>query len=268
MVDKSEKLVWLARLGYFARGLVYALLGYLAISSAGSSAVKQGQAGAMEYIHEIPGGTAVLFISALGLIGYALFRLSTAVLDTARHGSDAKGIAVRVGHMCSFAIYLGLSWTALRFAMGSKAHADSRTQDMAATALTYDLGSVALGVVGVGLVAAALFQIKEAITLGFMKRVSARAPGYTCWLGRAGYFTRGLVFLVMGWSLIRSGWLESSREALSLGDAITDLRDIAPLYLAVAAGLILFGVFSMIVARYRIIPDPGRRFEAARAKFT
>ncbi|CDO38796.1 DUF1206 domain-containing protein [Novosphingobium sp. KN65.2] len=268
MVDKSEKLVWLARLGYFARGVVYSLLGYLAISASGSSAVKQGQAGAMEYINQIPGGTPVLFLSAIGLFGYALFRLSTAVLDTERHGNDAKGIAVRIGHMCSFVIYLGLSWTALRFALGSKAHADSRAQDMAATALTYDLGSVALGAVGIGLVAAALFQVKEAATLGFMKRVTAAAPSFTCWLGRAGYFTRGLVFLVMGWSLIRSGWLESSSEALSLGDAITDLRDISPLYLAVAAGLVLFGVFSMIVARYRIIPDPGGDFEAAKARFT
>ena len=57
MVDKSEKVVWMARLGFVARGIVYALLGYLALSSAESQTVKQGQSGALEYLNSIPGGS-------------------------------------------------------------------------------------------------------------------------------------------------------------------------------------------------------------------
>ena len=64
MVDKSEKVVWMARLGFVARGIGYALLGYLALSSAESQTVKQGQSGALEYLNSIPGGTAILFLAA------------------------------------------------------------------------------------------------------------------------------------------------------------------------------------------------------------
>lgn len=255
MVDASRTMVSLARLGYVARGLVYGLIGYLSFSSTGTEVVRHGQAGALQYIHDVPGGIALLYICAAGLLGYALFRLSTALFDTERHGAGAKGITVRFGHMCSAVIHLGLSWTALQFAAGLRRQASDGTRDMVARVLEFDLGPVALGLAGAGLIAAALFQAKEAATLGFMRRVSPRAPDYTCWLGRFGYAARAMVFTLIGWSLIRSGWLERSSEASSLGSAILGLREMGLVHSLVALGLVLFGLFSLIVARYRVIPE-------------
>lgn len=264
MIDRSEKIVWLARLGFVARGVVYALLGYLALSSSSTQTVRSGQSGALGYIQDIPGGVPILFAASAGLLGYALFRFSSAVLDIENRGTDAKGIATRTGHLCSGVIHLGLAWSALQFAIGSKQSAGDRTHDMASTALGFELGPLALAIAGVALVTGALFQAREAITLGFMKWVSSRAPTWTCWLGRAGYAARAVVYLLIGWSLLRSAWSENSSEARSVGGAILDLREMGAVHTAVATGLLLFGLFSLIIARYRIIPDPGRKFQAAR----
>lgn len=255
MVDKSEKVVWMTRLGFVVRGVVYVLLGYLALSSTGSGTVGKGQSGILDYLQNVPGGTAILLSAAFGLLGYGLFRLSSALLDTENYGTDARGTAARIGHLCSAMIHFGLTWSALQFAIGSKHDADDRTHAMVSTTLSYELGYLALGIVGLGLIGGALYQGKQAVTLDFMRRVSSQAPSLTCWLGRFGYAARAMVFLLIGWSLLRSAWLERTSEALSLGDAILNLRDMELAYNLVALGLLLFGFFSIVVARYRIIPD-------------
>lgn len=61
---------------------------------------------------------------------------------------------------------------------------------------------------------------------------------------------------LIGWSLLRTAWFGESQEVVSLGKAINNLRDMETGFQFVAAGLLLFGVFSIITARYRIIPDP------------
>jgi hypothetical protein len=255
MAQTNEGLILLARLGYVARGLVYALLGYLALSATGTQTVRDGQAGALAFFKDVPGGSLILGAAALGLLGYAIFRFSTALLDTERHGTDAKAIAVRAGYFVSAVIHLGLSWSAMQFAMGARQQPGDSTHDMVSAALDHDLGDVALGLAGVALIGAALFQAWDAVKLDFMKRVSAQAPAWTCWIGRIGYAARAVVFLAMGWSLMRSGWFERTSEARSLGQAILDLREFGTAYTLVAAGLVLFGAFSLIVARYRIIPE-------------
>ena len=44
-----------------------------------------------------------------------------------------------------------------------------------------------------------------------------------------------------------------------LGEAILSLRQSGFVYTLVCVGLMIFGAFSLIVARYRIIPDIHRR---------
>lgn len=266
MDQTTRGLVVLARLGYVARGLVYTLLGWLALNATRAETVRDGQAGALAWFQEIPGGSLILGIAALGLLGYALFRVSTALLDTERHGHDAKGIAVRAGHLVSAVIHFTLSWSALQFAMAGRQEPGDATHDMVSAALEHDFGGVVLGFAGLALIGAAAFQAWDAVKLGFMKRVSPAAPTWTCWIGRIGYAARAVVFVMMGWSLLRSGWFERTSEARSLGQAILDLRSLGTTHALVAAGLVLFGVFSLVVARYRIIPEIDARGSIAQMK--
>lgn len=100
-----------------------------------------------------------------------------------------------------------------------------------------------------------MFQAKKGITGSFMNRISARAPSATRWLGGAGYLARAVVFVVIGWSLIRSGWFSSSGNVKTLGNAVASLADDGIWFTLTAIGLLLFGLFSFVLARYRIIPD-------------
>lgn len=265
MVDKSQQVVVLARLGYAVRGVVYVLLGYLALSATGQDNVRDGPGGMLEYVRAIPGGSAILAIAAAGLVGYALYKLLAALFDTENLGTDLKGAGQRLAYLISAVIYGTLSWTALQLAIGSKTDADDRSHDLAQTALTLDLGPVALGIAGLALLAAAGFQGKTAYDRSFMKHISSDAPQATCWIGRIGLATRALVFLLMGWSLLRSAWFADSEEVRSLGQALLDLRESGPVFTVVACGLVLFGVFSILTARYRIIADPERHIRAGTA---
>jgi hypothetical protein len=235
---------------------VYLLLGYLLLSASGKDEVRRGTTGALIYVSEIPGGAAILGISAIGLIGYALYKLIAGLFDTERVGKDAKGIGKRASYIISAVIYAALSWTAIQLARGAGATTGNQGRELAEAALTFDLGPVALGLAGLALLIGAAAQAKDAYDLGFMRHISSDAPSMTCWIGRLGLATRAIVFLLMGWSLLRSAWFSSSAEVRSLGQALLDLREMSLGFSIVAAGIALFGIFSLITARYRIIPDP------------
>ncbi len=253
-MDKSEKFSLLVRLGYVARGLVYMLLGYLALSTANRAA--GGPQAAFDVIQNVPLGTLVLYLAALGLLAYAIFKLCCALGDVEHHGSDAKGLAMRIGDGGSAIAHMLLAWTALQFAQGDKQRAgsDDAGQQAASSVLTWDLGNFLIGVIGIALIIGAALQARNAVSAHFMRLVSG-APEPVLWIGRAGHAARAVVFLLIGWSLVRSAWFENGKEVKGLGDALMSLRDNGTLYTLVAIGLLLFGVFSLIVARYRTIPD-------------
>ena len=258
MVDKSEKFSLLVRIGYAARGLVYILLGYLALSSSGDASA--GPEASFEFLQNVPFGPAVLYVTAVGLLAYAIYKFIAAVGDLEHHGSETKGVAQRIGYFASGLAHTVLAWTAFQFARGDKQSSGGDGSGQAAgTLLTWDLGAVALGLIGVGFVLGAVFQARSAFTAHFMRTVGAGAPASVCWIGRIGHAARAVVFLVMGWSLIKAAWFNSSEGVKGVGSALMSLRENGALYMIVALGLLMFGVFSLIVARFRIIPDVERR---------
>jgi len=257
MSDASEKFSMLVRLGYAARGLVYVLLGYLALSASGKAAA--GPEASFNMLQDVPLGSAALYVVAVGLLAYAIYKFIAAIGDLERQGSDAKGIAQRTGYFASGLAHTVLAWTAYQFAHGDRKTSDgSGTNQAASTLLTWEIGAVALGIIGTGFLVAAFFQARSAITAHFMRTVGAGAPAAICWIGRVGHAARAIVFLVIGWSLVKSAWLDTGAEAKGLGTALMSLKEQGSLYTMVAIGLLMFGVFSLIVSRFRVIPNVKR----------
>jgi hypothetical protein len=259
MVDKSEKFSWFVRLGYAARGLLYIVIGYLALSSSGHD---KSQRGAMDYVRDtMPGGTALLYLTAAGLLGYALYKLCSLLFDVEHHGGDAKGLAVRVAQGGTGLIYAALAWSAFKLAQGSSqaAAGGGGVRRATGTLLSFGVGPLVLGLIGLGFFVAAGAQLRQAATARFMRRISSQAPQGTEAVGRAGHAARAIVFAVVGWSLVHSAWIERRPDVQSLGDAIDSLAGNGLLYTIVAIGLVLFGLFSMTVGYYRIIPDLDRQ---------
>ena len=94
-----EKLI---RLGYMARGLVWGVIGLLAIQVAvGSGGALTDQQGAIAAMGSTPVGKILLYVMLLGLVGYGLWGVIRAVVDPLHEGNDAKGIVQRVGYLVS-----------------------------------------------------------------------------------------------------------------------------------------------------------------------
>ncbi|TMM49852.1 DUF1206 domain-containing protein [Qipengyuania marisflavi] len=256
MVDKSEKFNWLVRMGFAARGFVYVLLGYIALSTAHKA--KEGASSSFDFIQDVPFGTPLLWVMALGLLAYAGFRFMSAISDIQHHGSDTKGILKRIGDAASGFAHLFLAYACYQFASGGKQSASEGgggSQEMAGSVLSMDLGSVLIGILGIGFLVGAVMQAKKAITASFMNRISGNAPKATEMLGRVGSAARAVVFGIIGWSMISGAWFSDDDQIKGLGEAIVSLRGSGLMYTLVAVGLLIFGLFTMLTARYRIIPD-------------
>jgi hypothetical protein len=255
MMDTSEKFSWLVRLGYLARAVLYTVLGIIALT--GREQISEGAQGVFQAVQGVPAGTAILWFLVVGLIGYALFRLASAALDIEHHGADKKGIAQRVGHAASAAGHLILAYSAFKFATSQSGGGGEggRAQEAAAGVLSFEFGNWVLGLLGLAFLAAAFFQAKKGITGEFMNRISSQAPDATRWLGGAGYVARAVVFAIIGWALMQSAWFGNTSEVVTLGGAIASLSDNGLWFTLVAIGLLMFGLFSLVLARYAIVPE-------------
>ncbi len=242
-----------ARLGFAARGVMYCLIGWIALRT-GTSA--DGQE-ALDWLASGTGGLVVVLM-ALGFAGYGLWRIAEAAIDSEGHGSDAKGFAIRTGGVISGLIHLALALYATRLFWSDDGGATGGTSaDMGAQA-AMDLpgGTTLILLAAIAIIGTGLYQFAKAIRLGFLKQMDAsvaRQP-WLQWVGRAGYAARGATFLMIGWFLIRVWQTENADAAGGIAQALDALP--RGLFLPVALGLGLFGIFSFVEARYRRINDP------------
>lgn len=241
----------LTRVGFAARGIMYILIGYLALRLGRT----EDGAGALEWMSS-GGGRFVLIAMAIGFLAYAVWRLSEAAIDSEGRGNDAKGIAVRLGGAVSGVIHLSLAWLAVRLGMFGTAQRGDTAEQGASTALALPGGEAALVLAAIVLLATGAVQLVKAIKLGFLDYIDpavAQKP-WIAWLGRAGYLARGTVFGVIAISL----WQASRQSRAAAAGGMDKAMDMMPadLQVLVAAGLLMFGIFSLVEARFRRITDP------------
>jgi len=259
-----EQVTWLAKLGFAARGLVYLVIGWFAIDAAirgGTVADNQGAIGSMA---DEPFGQVLLAVIAAGLFGYALWRVTEALADPERTGSDGKAMLKRAAQMISGVAHIILGWTAAKLALrpatasSSTSPGDESARDWTAWLLSQPLGRVLVATVAIGLFAAALLQAKKAWKGDFVRelRNPAALPGYVCTMGRIGYGARSLVFAIIGGFFAVAAYQSHASEAGGMADALGTLQAQpggAWLLLATGIGLGLFGAYSLIEARFRRI---------------
>ncbi|HEX8126887.1 MAG TPA: DUF1206 domain-containing protein [Allosphingosinicella sp.] len=243
----------LTRAGFAARGLLYLIIGYLALKL--DKAEDAG--GALEHVSREAGGL-VLGLLALGFVAYGIWRVADAIFDTQNKGKDAKGIAGRAAGAVSGVIHLGLAYTAAKLASGFGSGGDSSesAESGAATAMGLPGGDLLLYLAAAVLAAAGIAQLVVAAKRGFCKHLApeARDKWWVIAAGVGGHAARGVIFLAAAWLIFNATRHHQAEEAGALGDALLSLPD--SLRVLVAAGLCLFGIYSLIEARYRIIPDP------------
>ncbi len=250
---------WLGRLGYVAKGIVYALVGILASQAArGRGGATTGTEGVLERILSAPFGRFLLSIIAIGLAGHALWRFVQASMDTEHKGADAKGLLTRAAYGMIGVIYIGLALSAMRLVLGGSGGGD-QTSSRTAWLLGQPFGRWLVGLIGLTVVAAGLFQLYRAYSAQFREQLrvaemSATQERWAIAIGRLGYIARAIVFGIIGTFLIVAAVRVRPEEARGLGGALDILADQpqGPSLLGiVAAGLIAYGVFMFVQARYR-----------------
>jgi hypothetical protein len=253
-----------ARLGYAAKGVVYTVIGAIAALAAARGEGRTADSrGALEEIVRHPYGRVMLCAVAVGLAGYALWRLTQAVLDTEEKGSDWKGSAVRAGYACIGFVYFGLGYSAVKLILGGDAgdSSDEKSRAWSATFMALPFGRWAVGLAGLCVVGFGLYQCFKAYRTKFTKKLKRGEMGgpVEAFVRRAGQFglaSRGVVFGVVGAFLIQAALHARAHEARGLGGALRALeeRPSGPWILgAVASGLVAYGLLMFALARYRRI---------------
>lgn len=252
----------LARIGYAAKGVVYAIVGVLAAQLAfGSGGRTTGTEGALHTIGGQPWGPGLLALTGIGLVGYALWKLVQGFLDPEHAGTDAKGVVKRIGYVGSGIIHGSLALSAFSLAAGNGGGGSS-TQSKTAELMSYPWGLWLVGLVGVVTLGVGLLQFYRAYEETFLRKwnTGQMSPEQRRWgtrAGRWGFAARGVVFLMMGFFFLRAAIQHDAGEAVGLDGALGKLATtgLGPWVLGVVAlGLVAYAVFCFVQARYRHFP--------------
>ena len=255
----SSGFEWLSRAGFVARGLIYAIIGVLALKLAlGHGGKLTDQQGALHTVARQPFGKVLLLLVAIGLGGYALWRFVRAALGHGPEGSDTG--FDRLAALASGLVYLGLCLLAVRILTGS--HKASATPDKTtAGVLGWPAGTWIVGAAGLVLIGVGLYQGYRGVTKDFLadSKTEEMGPRTKRWIGGIGligHLARMVVFTLAGAFLVKAAVEYDPHAAVGIDGALAKLlhQPLGPLLLGVvAAGLIAFAVYSFSDARFRRI---------------
>jgi Domain of Unknown Function (DUF1206) len=256
-VAHSDQLEWLARAGLVARGINYGIIGLLAIKLAvGDGGKATNQQGALRTVAAQPLGKVLLVLLALGLFGYAAWRLIRAAIG---HGPEASDDTKdRIAGAVSGVVYFALFVTAVQILVGSggsSGHPDKATGGV----LGWPGGPWLVGIAGLVMIGVGLDQGRRGITKEFCEeskteQMSEKMRKVFNAVGLVGHLARMVVFALIGFFLIRAAIDFDPDKAVGLDGALAKLGNASygPLLLGiVAVGLLAFAAFSVLDSRYR-----------------
>lgn len=266
MAPRAHRIVaGLARTGFFTKGVLYMVVGWLAASAAlGFGGRITSTDGALLAVLRQPYGRLLLLVAAVGLFGYALWRIVQAVFDPDDDGTGWKGLGLRATYLLRGLVHALLGWQAVRLYRGLRGSDGTEGQEEAVRALfALPLGEWALVLAGAGLVAYAGSEIWKAWQCRLARDVDtgdlrADAGSWAVTVSRFGIAARAVVFVVIGVSAIRGGISGRAADVEGTEGALRALArqpgDIAQwMFAVISVGLIAYGFYQLLHARYRQI---------------
>jgi hypothetical protein len=249
----------LARAGLAARGVMYAIIGWIAVQVAfGHSGRQADRTGALHAIAATPAGGVALWLLVVGFIGMALWRLSEAAYGSPGHADRKAGS--RMAALGRAVVYGLIAYGVLKLALGAGGPQSSDTQsvDLTATAMRHPGGRFLVILVGLVLIGAGIYLAYQAWRKEFLRdlalgRLRARARRAVEWLGELGGIARGAVFVTAGIFLVAASVRAQPQQAKGVDSSLRALAatPLGPwLLVLVAVGLIMFGIFSCCEARW------------------
>lgn len=250
----------LARIGYGARGVIYGIIGVLAMMLAlGISGSLKDQQGAISFIGQQPIGKFLLGVVLIGLIGYCLWGLIRAFLDPLHKGKSVRGILERIGFFFSAVAYAILIFPTYGFIFNTGTAASNGAQvvqlrNIISTIFLLPFGKWIVGIIGVLVLGVGLYQVRKGIRYDFGKMIKSyvltdNQIKAVKVIGRVGTLGRAIVFFLVGLFLVIAAYLSNPAEVKGIDGALLVLlnQPYGNLLLGIVAlGLIAFGVYSIL----------------------
>jgi len=254
----ERKLELIARIGHLTKGILYAVTGGVALEAALEGGRSVGTKGALVEIARQPFGLFLLGAMTAGLFAYALYMFASAALNLEGHGRDRAGTARRVGEAASALVHTSLGIWAASFLAG-RASRGSGQHRWTAELMQHTWGVWLVGLVGLGVLFAAVSQFQRAWSHEFMRKlkreemreVEVRAVRRT---GEVGLVARGVVFVLTAWFLIKAALAHDPSEVGGLGKALAAIQEQTwgPWLLGImAVALLAYAAYCGLLARYR-----------------
>jgi hypothetical protein len=272
---------WLARGGLVAKGVSFGIVAALAIGVAvGSGGKTTSRQGALKTLAQHGWGKVLLVLLAIGFAGYAIWRLVQAFAERA-DADDEKGKAKewgkRAGYLGRGAIYAGLTFTTAKILAGSGGQESQNEKAHKTTAAVLDWpgGRLIVAIAGLCIIGAGLWNLYRALTKKFEDKWRTHEMSTTerTWGGRAGiagHLARGVVFGLIGIFVTKAAIDYDPKDAIGLDGALQKLADGsygAWLLGLTAAGLLCYGLFCLVDARYRDVSiNPGSSGQSHRRR--
>ena len=266
--------VRIGRAGWFAKGLVYLIAGYLALEvaskasgwSAASSTTGTQEAsptGALRTVSTSTGGPLLLWLLAIGMLIYAAWRVVTAMLPGS---TDTKASMKRVGYIVSAALYTFLAFSAIALArQGSGIKNGNQTvTDMSASIMKHSAGRLVIGVIGAIVIGVGLYRISKGLTMDVTDELSlsGMSPARVTWtrrLGAIGEVGRGVGIGLVGFFLLRSAVTYDVAQATGLDGALRRLATQSwgvVVVVIVGVGFAAYGIFCIATFTHRRLQAP------------
>jgi hypothetical protein len=251
----------IARWGLLSKGALYVLVGALAVHvSVGGGERLRDRGGALSTLADSWHGKLLVGAVAIGLFGYALWRFLEAVLGRTLEGDDEPRWWKRLGFAARGFWYLGLLGIAISALAGADESDDPQKEDRyTARVLEWPAGRWLVAAVGLAIFGAGVFNLWRGLGARFRKNLKTRKMSeledrvFTV-VGSVGHFARALVFGLIGFFLVRAAWQYDPKEAIGLDGALAQVlrQDYGDTLLGfVAAGLLAYGLYCFVEARYR-----------------
>jgi len=248
-----------ARWGLVSKGILYALVGLIAVDVSVASGERiRDRGGALSALADTWPGKLLVGAVAVGLLGYSLWRFAEVLLGRTLEGGEQLGLLKRLGVLARGVWYLGLLGVAVSALAGADEPAD-REDRFTARVLEFPAGRWLVAAVGLGILGAGVFNLWRGVTGRFKRRLKLRKMGeleeraFTV-IGVVGHLARALVFGLMGLFLVRAAWQFDAKETIGLDGALAKVlrQDYGDTLLGlVAGGLLAYGLYCFVEARYR-----------------
>jgi hypothetical protein len=253
-------LEFLERLGYIVRGVLYIVMGVLALRIA--LAKPDGQAvsltGSVVFLIGNQLGKLLLLVIVVGLAAYSVWGLVRAIFDPLHRGSDPSGYIARLGFLSSAVTYAAISLCGVKILMGSGGGSTDSTRQWISSVLAHPEGGWMTILIGLIVLGIGVGQFVEAYKAAFTRdlkgaEMSETARSVVTLLGRFGMFARGVIFAIVGWFIIQAGLRHDPGKVQGFDGALLYLasQPFGHLVLGIVAfGVMALGLYSLACARW------------------